>query len=156
MLGSFETVEDFWRHYIHIKRPSQLDVLHNLYLFREDLKPMWETFPDGGCWILKVKKSSGVTSKLWQDLVFACVGELFEEPTVAGIVLAVRAKDDIISIWNSSNSKNVEMRFLIAEKLKKILNLDMNTIIEYKSHRESISDGSSFRNAEAYVLTDDK
>ncbi len=85
--------------------------------------------------------------------VFATIGEVFEEPTVAGVVLAIRAKDDILSIWNSSNTKSADGRFLIADKLKKVLNLDVNTIIEYKAHRESLSDGSSFRNGKAYVVS---
>jgi len=28
-----------------------------------------QEFPDGGCWILKVRKHTGVLSKMWQDLV---------------------------------------------------------------------------------------
>ena len=41
MLGSFNTVEDFWRFYIHIKRPSELEIGYNLYLFRDQHKPLW-------------------------------------------------------------------------------------------------------------------
>lgn len=57
------------RHYVHLKRPSQLPRDTNYYLFREQLFPAWETFPSGGCWILKVKRRVGVLGKLWQDLV---------------------------------------------------------------------------------------
>ena len=61
-LGSFDTVEEFWRHYVHVKRPSQLQRDTSLYLFRniEGYKPMWEAFPNGGCWILKIKKGKRV------------------------------------------------------------------------------------------------
>ena len=92
-LGAFSTVEDFWRHYVHMKRPSQLPVDTNVYLFRDGCFPSWEvrlwswhfvsvgarpssrgfwcsqSYPAGGCWILKVKKNVGVIGKLWQDLV---------------------------------------------------------------------------------------
>ena len=49
-LGSFETVEEFWRHYVHVKRPSELGRDTNLYLFRNvpECTPMWEAFPNGG------------------------------------------------------------------------------------------------------------
>lgn len=39
-----------------------------------------------------------------------------------------------------------------SEKLKRILSLEPSTVIEYKSHRDSLRDGSTFRNARAYVF----
>lgn len=46
-LGSFDTVESFWKMYLYLKRPSALDVNVNLYLFRDgaNIAPMWEAFP---------------------------------------------------------------------------------------------------------------
>lgn len=41
-LGTFDTVEEFWRHYIYLKRPSELEKDVNVYLFRKQLTPMWE------------------------------------------------------------------------------------------------------------------
>ncbi len=57
-LGTFDTIEGFWKLYCYLKRPSALDINVNLYLFRNgsNIAPMWEAFPRGGCWILKVKK----------------------------------------------------------------------------------------------------
>ena len=57
-LGTFDTLEGFWKLYCYLKRPSALDLNVNLYLFRDgaQIAPMWEAFPGGGCWILKVKK----------------------------------------------------------------------------------------------------
>ena len=57
---------------------------------------MWECFPRGGCWILKVKKkndgqvAASVLGKLWQDMVLSTIGESFEEPDVVGISIAMR------------------------------------------------------------------
>jgi translation initiation factor 4E len=46
-LGSFDTIESFWKLYLHLKRPSALEVNVNLYLFRDgpNIAPMWEAFP---------------------------------------------------------------------------------------------------------------
>lgn len=41
-VGSFATVESFWRHYVYLKRPSELDKAQNLHMFREGHMPMWE------------------------------------------------------------------------------------------------------------------
>ncbi|KAG9406760.1 hypothetical protein AC1031_003083 [Aphanomyces cochlioides] len=113
-IANFATVEDFWRHYIHVKRPSQLPKDTNLYLFRDqpNCAPMWEAFPNGGCWILKIKKKANVLGKMWQDLLFAVIGEAFETLNVVGIAMAIRSKEDMISVWNADNSDD-NVRFVI-------------------------------------------
>ncbi len=46
-VGSFDTVENFWKLYLYFKRPSSLETNVNLYLFRDGPKsaPMWEAYP---------------------------------------------------------------------------------------------------------------
>eukprot|EP01138_Halocafeteria_seosinensis_P011252 gb/GECG01011494.1/.p1 GENE.gb/GECG01011494.1/~~gb/GECG01011494.1/.p1 ORF type:complete len:244 (+),score=38.41 gb/GECG01011494.1/:1-732(+) len=152
-LGTFDTVEGFWRHYIYLQRPSAMENDMNMYLFREGHMPMWESYPLGGCWILKVKKSQGVLSKLWQDLLFGAIGEMFEEPGVVGVTVATRSKVDMISIWNNDN-RNPQIRFNLGDKLRRILNLDSRTMIEYKFHSKSMADKSTFCNADQFVFAD--
>lgn len=130
----------------------------NIYLFRDgpSIAPMWECFPHGGCWILKVKKKmdsgSSVLGKMWQDLVIATIGEVFEEPDVVGISVCIRNQEDLISVWNGDN-RNDAIRFHIGEKMKEILDLEPSTMIEYKHHFKSMEDMSTFRNAKGYVFT---
>ncbi|KAG5179292.1 putative eukaryotic initiation factor 4E [Tribonema minus] len=155
---TFSTVEDFWRLYTHIKRPSALENNINMYFFRDapNSSPSWESFPNGGCWILKIKKrahsGTSVLGKMWQDLVFAAIGECFEEPTVVGVGMAVRSKEDLLSVWNSDNSGNDAVRFAIGEKLKAILDLEPSTMIEYKHFASSMEDMSTYRHAKPYVF----
>jgi translation initiation factor 4E len=125
----------FCRHYVFLKRPSELPTNVNLYLFREKLFPSWESYPNGGCWIVKLKKAVGVTSKLWQDLVrpawwwgtvplseiallrvdvqlFATIGELFDDLNVVGVAMSIRSSRDMLSVWNKDNN-NPETKFKI-------------------------------------------
>ena len=159
-LGSFNTIESFWKMFVHIKRPSTLELNVNLYLMRDgpNYAPLWEAFPKGGCWILKIKKKkdagASVLGKMWQDLVFATIGEVFEEPDVVGISVCIRKNEDLISVWNA-DSRNTDIKFKIGEKMKEILDLEPNTVIEYKYHAESMQDMSTFRNAKAYVFQPD-
>lgn len=113
-IGAFDSIEEFWKYYVHLKRPSELHKDTNLYFFRnkKDYLPMWEAFPNGGCWILKIKKKANVLGKMWHDLVFAAIGEYFEEESLVGISMALRSKEDMISVWNEDNS-NEEIRFKI-------------------------------------------
>jgi translation initiation factor 4E len=156
-LGSFSSVEGFWKLYCYLKRPSVLELNVNLYLFRDGPRniPMWEAYPRGGCWILKVKKrkdtEASVLGKMWQELVVSVIGEVFEEPDVVGVSVCIRKNEDLLSVWNADN-RNDEIRFHIGEKLKQILDLEPSTIIEYKHHSESMQDKSTFRNAKAYVF----
>lgn len=43
-VGSFNTVEGFWKNYVHLKRPSKIGTNVNVYLFRDGQGhvPMWE------------------------------------------------------------------------------------------------------------------
>jgi len=153
-LGTFNTVEDFYRHYSHVLRPSDLPYGVNVHCFRKGYKPMWEEFPDGGCWILRVKKkaSRNYLNFMWESLLMACVGEDFKIPDVVGCVVSTRFKDDILAVWNLQNS-NHQARFKIGEKLKNILDLDENTLIQYKDHMSSMKDFSTYRNAKNYMFS---
>jgi len=152
-LGGFNTVEGFFRHYAHLSRPAHFPRDHNILCFRKGYKPMWEEFPDGGCWIVRVKhkSSQNYVNRMWENLLLACIGEAFEMPDVVGCVLSRRFKDDVLSVWNISND-NPHGRFRIGEKLKEILELDMNALIQYKEHMTSMHDFSTYRNAKNYMF----
>lgn len=152
-LGSFNTIEGFYRHYAYLLRPSELPRDHNVLLFRKGYKPMWEEFPEGGCWIIRIKRkvSLNYVNRMWENLLLSCVGEAFDMPDVVGCVLSTRLKDDVLSVWNLSN-RRAQARFRIGEKLKEILDLDMNALIQYKDHMQSLQDYSTYRNAKNYMF----
>lgn len=153
-VGSFNTIEGFYRHYQYLLRPSELPRDHNVYLFRKHYKPMWEEFPEGGCWIIRIKRKSpqSYANHMWENLLLACIGEAFEMPDVVGAVLSTRLKDDVLSIWNLSN-RGTPARFRIGEKLKEILDLNMTALIQYKDHMQSLQDYSTYRNAKNYMFS---
>eukprot|EP00697_Spironema_sp_BW2_P005346 gnl/Spiro4/17454_TR9285_c0_g1_i1.p1 gnl/Spiro4/17454_TR9285_c0_g1~~gnl/Spiro4/17454_TR9285_c0_g1_i1.p1 ORF type:complete len:339 (+),score=95.28 gnl/Spiro4/17454_TR9285_c0_g1_i1:33-1019(+) len=153
LLGSFNTVQGFWRYYTHLVRPSELPKDHDIHLFRDDNVPAWETYPHGGCWILKVKKRTRMLNLLWEKLLFAVVGEMFEEPDVVGVELSIRAKEDLVSVWNADNRAEAAVHFRIGEKLEQIFQLEDHTLVEYKNHSTSLKDRSTFRNAKPYLVT---
>jgi len=152
-LGTFNTIEGFYRHYSFLLRPSELPRDHNVYLFRKSYKPMWEEFPEGGCWIIRIKRkaSQNYVNHMWENLLMACIGEAFEMPDVVGCVLSTRLKDDVLSVWNLSN-RGTSARFRIGERLKEILDLNMTALIQYKDHMQSLQDFSTYRNAKNYMF----
>jgi len=149
-LSKFDTLEDFWASYSHLSKPDTFPRECSVYLSRDGQTPAWETFPQGGCWLLRVRKKNSLIDRLWEELVFACISELFELPDIVCVGVTTRLREDVLSIWNLDNS-NQNIRFLIGEKLRKILNLDETTNVEYKTFRSSIKDKSSFKNARGYA-----
>lgn len=97
----------FFSIYSHLARPSEIPKDSNYALFRHELKPMWETFPNGGCWNLHITKNNDKLSHLWERLVLAAIGELFEEPAVVGVGVSKRSKEDVLSVWINSPQRNI-------------------------------------------------
>lgn len=99
-IASFATVEHFWSVYNHVLRPASLAVLTDIFLFRHGVQPMWEDEANssGGRLSMRVRKQA--TSKAFEDLALALIGEQFDTPEfVCGIACSIRFQDDILSIW---------------------------------------------------------
>lgn len=151
LVGTFSTVEKFWAIYSHLMRPSDLGSHSDFHLFKDGIKPMWEddANKDGGKWIVRLKK--GLASRCWENLILAILGEQFmvgEE--ICGAVVSVRYAEDIISVWNKSAGEQATT-IRIRDTLKRVLNLPPNTIMEYKTHNNSLRDNSSFRNTDIFL-----
>ncbi|XP_058045434.1 eukaryotic translation initiation factor 4E type 2 isoform X1 [Ahaetulla prasina] len=143
-IGTFASVEQFWRFYSHMVRPGDLTGHSDFHLFKEGIKPMWEddANKNGGKWIIRLRK--GLASRCWENLILAMLGEQFmvgEE--ICGAVVSVRFQEDIISIWNKTASDQATTA-RIRDTLRRVLNLPPNTIMEYKTHTDSIKAWEDF------------
>ncbi|XP_078389894.1 eukaryotic translation initiation factor 4E type 2-like isoform X2 [Cetorhinus maximus] len=144
-------VEQFWRFYSHLVRPGDLTGHSDFHLFKEGIKPMWEdeANKNGGKWIIRLRK--GLASRFWENIILAMLGEQFmvgEE--ICGVVVSIRFQEDIISVWNKTASDQATTA-RIRDTLRRVLNLPPSTIMEYKTHTDSIKDNSSFRNTKIAV-----
>lgn len=150
-VGSFASVEQFWHLYSHMVRPNDLNGHCDVHLFKESIKPMWEDEKNkiGGRWIVRLRK--GLASRCWENMILAMLGEQFmvgEE--ICGAVVSVRHQEDIVSIWNQ-NSNDTQSKQRIRDTLTRVLNLPRDTVMEYKCHRDSLQDKSSFRNTDVFL-----
>ncbi|KAM9444715.1 eukaryotic translation initiation factor 4E family member 2 related sequence 1 isoform 1-T1 [Clarias gariepinus] len=158
-IGTVASVEQFWKFYSHLVRPGDLTGHSDFHLFKEGIKPMWEdeANKNGGKWIIRLRK--GLASRFWENIILAMLGEQFmvgEE--VCGVVVSIRFQvrdthrcgEDILSIWNKTASDQVTTS-RIRDTLRRVLNLPPNTIMEYKTHNDSLKDNSSFRNTKIAV-----
>ncbi|CAD7956411.1 unnamed protein product [Amoebophrya sp. A120] len=167
------TVEEFTRCLAYLKGPNQLPKNKNVYLFRKGFIPAWEHHPDGGCWIIRVAKDwtavdalnskkkknpkvepklppepSKVAEKMWIRLLLCAIGEEWNLPDVVGIVLSTRGGTDALSVWN----KTAGLKMVVGDRLTYTLELPDTTLLQYKEHKKSLQDLSTFRNAEEFVF----
>ncbi|XP_064117224.1 eukaryotic translation initiation factor 4E type 2-like isoform X1 [Macrobrachium nipponense] len=138
LLGRFASVEQFWGYYSRLLRPSDLTSHSDIHIFKDGIKPMWEDTANrnGGKWIVRLRK--GLASRCWENMILAMVGEQFMVgDEICGAVISVRFQEDIISIWNRT-AQDSAITGRIRDILKRVLNLPPNTIMEYKTHNDSL------------------
>lgn len=143
-------MESFWSFYSHIVRANELGSYSDFHLFKDGIKPMWEdeANKEGGKWIVRLKK--GLAARCWENLLLAILGEQFmvgEE--ICGAVISIRLHEDIISVWNRT-AGDAGTTIRIRDTLRRVLNLPLNTVMEYKTHNDSLRDHSSFRNTDVF------
>lgn len=100
IVSTFDTVEDFWSLYNHIKQPAEIKSGNDYSLFKEGIRPMWEDDFNkaGGRWVLMIgRNQKEELNKLWLDTVLCLIGEAFDHTDeVCGAVVNVRNKGDKI------------------------------------------------------------
>ncbi|KAI0075314.1 translation initiation factor eIF4e [Panus rudis PR-1116 ss-1] len=172
-ISDFRSVESFWSIWTHLNAPSSLLPTTDYLLFHSGIRrPVWEDPLNlgGGKWIIRVKK--GVADRLWEDLVLAIIGDQFDDvtedkesgkekdkekngtatvdgngdewPEICGCTISVRQNEDIITVWNKTDS-DAKVKEKINQTMRRVLNLPSNTNMEYKSNNDSMQDKSSFR-----------
>lgn len=150
LVGTLNTVEDFWAHYSHLAPAGEIPVLGDYHFFKGGVKPIWEDEENklGGKWIVRIKK--GLASRYWENLLLAIIGEQFDvDDEICGAVISIRYNEDIISVWNKSASKS-DVTMKIRDTMKRILALPASVHVEYKTHDTSLRDKSSFRNTSLF------
>jgi translation initiation factor 4E len=108
---SFDTVEEFWSVYNHIKPASQVPPGCDYMLFKDGIEPMWEDARNksGGRWLFNLEKRDrkDLLDHCWLETLMCLIGEGFDESSdeVCGSVVQIRNKGDKIAIWTGNVEK---------------------------------------------------
>jgi len=153
-ITTFDTVEDFWSLYNHIKQPLEIKNGNDYSLFKNNIRPMWEDEQNknGGRWIINLQKffRHNELDKLWLEVILCLIGEAFDySEDICGAVVNVRPSRHKIAIWTSNNNKQRVLG--IGRKLKESLNLPQELQIQFELHKESAFKHGSGK-AAAYTL----
>eukprot|EP00914_Ancora_sagittata_P024872 GHVO01049602.1.p1 GENE.GHVO01049602.1~~GHVO01049602.1.p1 ORF type:complete len:275 (-),score=45.10 GHVO01049602.1:1112-1915(-) len=103
-IGTFETVEEFWRFFNNIKSPSTLGMGESLQVFRDGVKPMWEDpmFRDGSRLCLTLSGENGPfrTDESWKVLLLLLIGGTDSTGALLGLTGSYRKNTfGRIEIW---------------------------------------------------------
>lgn len=147
-ITSFDTVEDFWSLYNHIKPPSEIKPGSDYSLFKKGIRPMWEDAANkqGGRWIININKSSKPElDNLWLDVLLCLIGEAFDHSEeICGAVVNVRPRIHKISIW-TADANNEEAAVEIGRKLRESLHLGRQNL-QYQMHKDTmVKQGSTIK-----------
>lgn len=156
-IGSFSTVEDFWRYYNNYPKPSEIFYMGtvkprlcnpereigSLSLFRDGIEPKWEhpENRDGGEFALRKFRKPEDIDSLWELLSIHCIGELFEHSQdVTGIRIvdsSIPSNKRIlhrIEIWfgKLDNKDSIEKFF------RKLLSIEPFVQVHFKEHSTAV------------------
>lgn len=98
-ITAFDTVEDFWSLYNHIRVASEIGPGNDYSLFKRNIRPMWEdeTNKRGGRWLISLQRNRRHVDQLWLDIVLCLIGEAFENSDdICGAVVNIRPRGDKI------------------------------------------------------------
>ncbi|KAK9480866.1 translation initiation factor eIF 4e-like domain-containing protein [Lipomyces japonicus] len=146
---TFDTVEEFWGVYNNIPKASELPLKSDYNLFKPGIRPEWEDEQNkkGGKWAYQFReKSSTDIDRLWLNTLLATIGgtlqEEGQEDEITGVVVTIRKAHYRISIWTKSDNKEDVLK-PIGRRFKEILGLANHEKVEFASHSDSASVGSS-------------
>lgn len=96
-ITTFDTVEDFWSLYNHIKLASEIKSGNDYSLFKNNIRPMWEDDQNkhGGRWLISIPKyfRANELDCLWLDVILCLIGEAFEySEDICGAVVNIRPR----------------------------------------------------------------
>lgn len=93
-LCTFSTIEDFWRYFNHLPKPSEVFYdgnnrkvvgpaskrIEEYSLFKKGIEPEWgdDANKTGGEWFIRQTLPMDVLDMYWQNLVMGCIGETIE------------------------------------------------------------------------------
>lgn len=142
---TFSTIEDFWRYFNHVPKPSQVfydgenrkvvgptrKSIEEYSLFKKGILPQWEDEANktGGEWFIRQTLDMDVLDMYWQNLVLGCIGESIEDgadstenKTSPNVVNGARVVDKgkgypmfRLELW--LNSRDADMKEQVKTKL---------------------------------------
>ena len=118
-IAEFDSIEDFWAIFQHLRKPDSCRSGIEFQLFRGDIKPLWEDDNNKNGGKASIKLCKGYTTIIWEEIIFALIGDVLPKQ-INGIVVSTRKEMNILQIWfnNWSEDNNNNIKKIIRDLLQ--------------------------------------
>lgn len=109
-IGEFDTIEDFWAIFQHLRKPDSCNPGIEFQLFKVPIKPMWEDEynKNGGKISLKLRKQ--YTTIIWEEMILAIIGNVLPKKIndeINGIVFSSKKEFNTLQVWYKTFNKEI-------------------------------------------------
>lgn len=109
-IAEFDTIEDFWAIFQHLRKPDSCKPGIEFQLFKEPIKPMWEDEynKNGGRLTLKLRKE--YTTIIWEEIILAIIGGVLPDKIkeeINGVVFSSKKEFNTLQIWFKTYNKGI-------------------------------------------------
>ena len=108
-IAEFDTIEDFWAIFQHLRKPDSCKQGIEFQLFKSPIKPMWEDEYNKKGGKLTLKLNKGYTTIIWEELILGIIGNILPNEIsegINGIVFSSKKESNILQIWFRDYNKN--------------------------------------------------
>ena len=128
-IADFETIEDFWAIFQHLRKPDSCRSGIEFLLFKENIKPIWEDENNKKGGKVSIILNQGYTTIIWEEMIFALIGGVLPDK-INGIVVSCKNGFNKLQIWfnvweEKSNSD-------IDDMIRDLLQIPKEVTLEFK------------------------
>lgn len=101
-IHEFDTIEDFWGIFQHLRKPDSCKPGIEFMMFKEPIKPMWEDENNKNGGKISIKLRKDYTTIIWEEMIFALIGGILPQEMkdqINGIVVTSRKEFNTLQIW---------------------------------------------------------
>ena len=148
-IAEFDTIEDFWAIYQHIKKPDNCKQGIEIQMFKENIKPMWEDESNKNGGKLTLKLNKGYTTIIWEELILGIIGNILPKETsegINGIVFSSKKESNILQIWFKDYNKKYTGE--LEQCIRDLIQIPNEVPIDIKKffYDDDIKKGSNYSN----------
>ena len=150
-IHEFDTVEDFWGIFQHLRKPDSCKPGIEFMMFKEPIKPMWEdeNNKNGGKISIKLRKE--YTTIIWEEMIFVLIGGILPEEMkeeINGIVVSSRREFNTLQIWFKTFEERINND--LEQCIRDLLVIPPEVNLEFKQFNKSKKDYNEEKKSGGY------
>ena len=133
-IGEFDTIEDFWALFQHLRKPDSCKQGIEFQLFKNNINPIWEDENNKNGGKISIKLRKYFTTIIWEEMIFAFISnvlpkEIYDE--INGIVVSSKKDYNDLQIWiKNCGDKTMNNKFQMC--IRDLLQIPSEVKLEFK------------------------